>query len=46
MTATSQRKLVLYIASSLDGYIATDDHNLNWLFNVEGEGDNGYSKES
>jgi dihydrofolate reductase len=43
MTATSQRKLVLYIASSLDGYIATDDHNLNWLFNVEGEGDNGYT---
>ncbi|BCN30016.1 dihydrofolate reductase family protein [Anaeromicropila herbilytica] len=39
----SQRKLVLYIASSLDGYIATDEHNLDWLFNVEGEGDNGYS---
>lgn len=39
----SQRKLVLYIASSLDGYIATDEHNLDWLFAVEGEGDNGYS---
>ncbi len=39
----SQRKLVLYIASSLDGYIATEDHNLDWLFAVEGEGDNGYS---
>ena len=38
-----QRKLVLYIASSLDGYIATDNHNLNWLFEVDGEGDNGYS---
>lgn len=40
----SQRKLVLYIASSLDGYIATDEHNLDWLFAVEGEGDNGYAK--
>ncbi len=40
----SYRKLVLFIASSLDGYIATDEHNLNWLFAVEGEGDNGYSK--
>lgn len=39
----SQRKLVLYIASSLDGYIATDEHNLDWLFAVEGEGDNGYT---
>ncbi len=39
-----QRKLVLFIASTLDGYIATKDHNLNWLFNVEGEGDNGYTE--
>lgn len=39
-----QRKLVLFIASTLDGYIATKDHNLNWLFNVEGEGDNGISE--
>lgn len=40
----SQRKLVLYIAASLDGYIATNEHNLDWLFSVDGEGDNGYSK--
>jgi dihydrofolate reductase len=40
----SQRKIVLYIAASLDGYIATKDDSLDWLFKVEGEGDNGYSK--
>jgi dihydrofolate reductase len=40
----NQRKFVLYIATSLDGYIATEEHNLDWLFAVEGEGDNGFSK--
>lgn len=40
----NQRKLVLYIAATLDGYIATKDHNLDWLLSVDGEGDNGYSK--
>ncbi len=37
------RKIVLFIAMSLDGYIATEDESLEWLFQVEGEGDNGYS---
>lgn len=39
-----KRNLVLYIATSLDGYIASEDESLEWLFNVEGEGDNGYSE--
>lgn len=37
----NQRKLAVFIAVTLDGYIATADHNLEWLFQVEGEGDNG-----
>lgn len=41
---TKQRKVVLYTAASLDGFLATEDHNLEWLFAVEGEGDNGYSE--
>ncbi|MDI2585617.1 dihydrofolate reductase family protein [Psychrobacillus sp. NEAU-3TGS] len=40
---TNQRKAVMFIATSLDGYIATKDDSLEWLFKVEGEGDNGYS---
>jgi dihydrofolate reductase len=38
------RKVIVYIAMSLDGYIATEDESLEWLFNTEGEGDNGYSE--
>lgn len=40
----AKRKLFLYIATSLDGYIATEDDSLEWLFKTEGEGDNGYSE--
>lgn len=40
----NKRKLILYIAMSLDGYIATEDDSLEWLFKVEGEGDNGYNE--
>lgn len=40
---SGKRKVVLFIATSLDGFIATKDETLEWLFDVEGEGDNGYS---
>lgn len=39
----SARKLVLYIAQSLDGYIAREDESLDWLLKFEGPGDNGYT---
>lgn len=36
-----KRKIILYIASSLDGYIAKPDGGLDWLINSENDGDNG-----
>lgn len=37
------REVILYIAASLDGYIATKDDDLKWLDQTQGEGDNGYN---
>ncbi len=40
----SERKLILYISMSLDGFIATEDDDLSWLSVVEKEGeDYGYA---
>ena len=40
-----KRKLVLYIAMSLDGYIAKQDDDISWLSTVEMEGeDYGYGE--
>ncbi|TCI57482.1 dihydrofolate reductase [Exiguobacterium sp. SH1S21] len=35
--------VVLYIATSLDGKIARTNDQLDWLFEIKGEGDNGYA---
>ena len=37
-----QRKIIVFIAASLDGYIATREDALDWLERTPGEGDNGY----
>lgn len=38
------RQVVLYIAASLDGFIADADNELDWLLSAPGEGDNGFSE--
>ncbi len=41
----SERKLILYISMSLDGFIATKDDDISWLSIVEHTGENyGYTK--
>ncbi|MET3687237.1 dihydrofolate reductase [Priestia megaterium] len=37
-----KKKIVVYIGASLDGYIARENGEIDWLESVEGEGDNGY----
>jgi len=37
-------KVILFIAESLDGYIATSEESLEWLFKTVGEGDAGYTE--
>ncbi len=34
----------LFITQSLDGYIANDNEELDWLYEIDGENDNGYAK--
>ncbi|SDQ56769.1 dihydrofolate reductase family protein [Virgibacillus salinus] len=38
----SKTKLVFYGAISIDGYLARDDHSLDWLLGTEGEEEIGY----
>lgn len=38
------REVILYIGTSLDGFIAKEDDDLQWLYETEGEGDNGYTE--
>ncbi|OAB40228.1 dihydrofolate reductase family protein [Paenibacillus antarcticus] len=37
-----QQQMSVYLAVSLDGYIATTEGNVDWLHHINGEGDNGY----
>lgn len=43
MSLISKRKVFLYIAASIDGYIAGENGEMGWLNDFEGEGDNGFS---
>lgn len=44
MDAIKSNEVILYIAVSLDGYIALPDGSVDWLFDVKGDGgDNGYA---
>ena len=38
----TNRKVSVYIATSVDGYVATEDDSLDWLFKTDPEGDAGY----
>ncbi|MCJ8012380.1 dihydrofolate reductase family protein [Paenibacillus sp. KQZ6P-2] len=45
MNESKSNQVVLYIAMSLDGYIALPDHSVDWLYDVKGDGgDNGYAE--
>ncbi|MFJ3390551.1 dihydrofolate reductase family protein [Lysinibacillus sp. NPDC086135] len=37
------REIILFIATSMDGFIAKENDDLQWLEETEGEGDAGYS---
>ncbi|OLP63532.1 hypothetical protein BACPU_30370 [Bacillus pumilus] len=39
---SERRKLLFYGAMSIDGYIAREDHGLDWLIGTEGEEDTTY----
>ncbi|MBR0585059.1 dihydrofolate reductase [Bacillus altitudinis MN12] len=39
-----KRKLLFYGAMSIDGYLARDDHRLDWLIGTEGEEDTRYEE--
>ena len=41
---SKQRKVVFYGAISLDGYLARENHSLDWLFGTEGEAETGYQE--
>ncbi len=41
---SNQSKLVFYGAISLDGYLARENHSLDWLFGTEGEEETGYQE--